>query len=50
MRSWARLGSPRRVLGMGSLATGFAFLPTAVLMFVMIRLIPGCWLVSDPSR
>ncbi|MGW6123479.1 MFS transporter [Nocardia sp. NPDC055165] len=28
------------VLGMSSLATGFAFLPTAVLMFAMIRLIP----------
>ncbi|MGW4635254.1 MFS transporter [Nocardia sp. NPDC004415] len=28
------------VLGMSSLATGFAFLPTAVLMFTMIRFIP----------
>ncbi|AYF79402.1 MFS transporter [Nocardia yunnanensis] len=28
------------VLGLSALATGFAFLPTAVLMFTMIRLIP----------
>ncbi|WP_228824312.1 MFS transporter [Nocardia blacklockiae] len=30
----------QEVRGMSSLATGFAFLPTAVLMFTMIRLIP----------